>query len=144
MPVVVVTAPAAAPTTAPPVAAIVARPAAAQGELNVTVTGAPEKSVPVWSTIEASTLVEPPADRVVEVIPSMPAAKELPLLLPIENVGVVDPPVPPVPPPVRVPPEPEPVPPNALLLLPPHAAKPSASVAKTVIDANFLMSHPTL
>jgi hypothetical protein len=33
---------------------------------------------------------------------------------------------------------------NALLSLPPHAESPSASAANTVIDANFLMSHPTL
>jgi hypothetical protein len=30
------------------------------------------------------------------------------------------------------------------LSLPPHAANPSASAAKTVNDANFLMYHPTL
>jgi hypothetical protein len=33
---------------------------------------------------------------------------------------------------------------NALSPLPPHAAKPNASAARTVIDTNFLMSHPTL
>jgi hypothetical protein len=33
---------------------------------------------------------------------------------------------------------------NAASPLPPHAANPSASAAKTVIDANILMYHPTL
>jgi hypothetical protein len=33
---------------------------------------------------------------------------------------------------------------NAASPLPPHPANPSASAAKTVIDANFLMYHPTL
>jgi len=33
---------------------------------------------------------------------------------------------------------------NASLPLPPHAPNASASAARTVIEANFLMSHPTL
>jgi hypothetical protein len=52
------------------------------------------------------------------------------------EVTVMVPTVAPVPPPVGGT--------KASLPLPPHALKPSASSAKTVIDANFLMSHPTL
>jgi hypothetical protein len=124
--------------------AIVAVPAAMQGELNTTVTGVPEYSVPVWSTIDPSTVAEPPAPSELGVILSVPDLKALPVPLP--NAYVVEVvPVPVVPVPVVVPVVEVPVPTKAALSLPPQElSTPIAATSRTFVEANFRMYHPNL
>jgi hypothetical protein len=80
--------------------AIVAVPAAKQGELNTTVTAVPEYRLFAWAvlTMDAVMVAEPPAPIDVGATASAPALKELPLPLPtaypeLELVPVVPVPV---------------------------------------------------